>query len=435
MSRRTALRWLGWSALTLSEFVPTSCAKTARRPNVALIVADDLGVGDLGCYGAQEILTPHLDRLASRGGRFDQFYVDAPACTPSRAGLMTGRSHLRSLLPDRGLNGAEHTIAEMLAGAGYETALFGKWHLGVEPEMQPNAQGYGEFLGHLVGAIDNYSYEFQWGEGPAYPAVMHNDQPWSGSGSYWPDVVTQRAQAFMAAHRERPFFLTVCFNLPHYPLQPGPESIPGDNASARQRYGAMVASLDHRVGELMSTLHQLNLENDTIVLFLSDHGHSAELRSGGGGSSGGLRGHKFTLWEGGIRSPLLISWPGAIPSQQIVNVPTSALDILPTIADLTKIPPAPALDGQSLVALLRDRGDFAARALHWGYKGEWAVRKGDWKLIVGETPFLIDLSRDPFEQVNRASREPKRVEQLQQLHDSWLKRLGRDPVAGQTIGN
>ncbi|MBN8603160.1 MAG: sulfatase-like hydrolase/transferase [Planctomycetes bacterium] len=417
-----------------------------------VILADDLGAEDLGCYGAKDLHTPNVDALAARGVRFSQFYSAAPVCSPSRAGLLTGRWPVRAGVPTNcasqaGTTGAlppsEVTMAEMFRSAGYATAHIGKWHVGYTPETLPQKQGFDQSFGHMGGCIDNYSHFFYW-SGPNVHDLWRNGTEVFHDGEYFPDLMAKEAIEFMHKHRERPFFMYYALNTPHYPYQGEAKWLEyfKDLPHPRRLYAAFLASQDERLGQLFSTVDQLGLREQTIIVFQSDNGHSTEERAHyGGGSSGSYRGAKFSLFEGGIRLPAIISWPGQISAGETRNQMAHACDWFPTLAQLTGVKlPDVKLDGRSLVEMLKDRNaesPHAKHPLHWqvgvGQNAEWAVRHGAWKLIGRTTDstdgrkaipierFLVNLDIDPSEKSNLANENPEVVERLQKLHADYLQ--------------
>lgn len=421
---------------------------SATQPNVIVILADDQGSVDLGCYGAADLYTPHLDALAARGVRFTQFYAGAPVCSPSRACLLTGRYPVRAGVPgncasQRGGPGAlppaEVTLAELFKTAGYATAQIGKWHLGYTPDTIPNAQGFDHTFGHMGGCIDNYSHFFFW-DGPNIHDLHRNSVEVFCDGQYFPDLMVQEAARFMEAHRNHPFLLYYALNTPHYPYQGDAKWLQHFQhlPSPRRLYAAFVSAQDERLGRLVGVLDALALRERTIIVFQSDNGHSTEERAHfGGGSAGPYRGAKFSLFEGGIRVPAIISWPGTLPQQAVRDQTAHAADWLPTLAELCGIRlPSIRLDGRSLAAVLRDpqaSSPHDGSALHWqvgqGPDADWAVRDGDWKLIgrtrdtsrpPGEdnrvSMFLANLRDDPGESTNVADQHADIVARLTEQH-------------------
>lgn len=437
--------------LALLAFCCGQLTAAERKPNVIVIMADDQGSADLGCYGAKDLHTPHTDALAASGVRFTQFYSAAPVCSPSRAGLLTGRWPVRAGVPSncasqKGAKGAlppeEVTMAEMFKAAGYATAHIGKWHVGYTPETMPLAQGFDHSFGHMGGCIDNYSHFFYW-SGPNLHDLWRNGTEVFHDGQYFPDLMAQEAAQFIEANRERPFFIYYALNTPHYPYQGDAKwlehfkSLP----EPRRLYAAFLAAQDERLGKLFAKLEALGLRENSIIAFQCDNGHSTEERAHfGGGSAGAYRGAKFSLLEGGIRLPAMISWPARLPKGEVRDQVAHACDWLPTLAELTgmKLPKA-RLDGRSLAAVLRDAkapSPHENHPLHWqvgaGSNADWAVREGDWKLIGntrdttdGQQPvklirYLVNLQSDPGETTNLADKHPDIAERLQKLHDRHL---------------
>jgi arylsulfatase A len=424
----------------------------AEQPNVIVILADDQGSVDLGCYGASDLHTPHVDALAMRGVRFTQFYSAAPVCSPSRAGLLTGRWPVRAGVPSncasqQGAKGAlppeEVTMAEMFQAAGYATAHIGKWHIGYTPETMPRAQGFNHSFGHMGGCIDNFSHFFYW-SGPNIHDLWRNGEEVFHDGNFFPDLMAQEAGAFMEQHRERPFFIYYALNTPHYPYQGDTKWLEHfkNLPYPRRLYAAFIAAQDERLGALFGKVDALGLRERTIIIFQSDNGHSTEERAHfGGGSAGPYRGAKFSLLEGGIRLPAIISWPGTLPTNEVRDQVGHACDWLPTLADLTGVDgPGVHLDGRSLAPLIRNSNlpsPHAEHSLHWqvgnGPNSDWAVREGDWKLIGntrdttdGHQPtpvqmFLANISSDGGETVNLAGEYPEVVARLRQLHEHYLE--------------
>ena len=421
--------------------VAPSLAQSVRPPNVLLILSDDQGTLDLNIYRSNDLYTPNIDALARRGTRFTQFYVAAPVCSPSRAALLTGRVPQRAGVPGNvgltavGLPPEQITIAEMLKQAGYRTGIIGKWHLGHVIKDGPLDQGFEYFFGHKRGCIDNYSHFFYW-NGPNEHDLWRNQHEVYEDGSHFSDLMVRETKEFLANNREQPFFLYLPFNIPHYPLQ-GKEkwrNLYKDRPSPRRHYAALVSTLDEQVGAVLSTLDDYGLRENTLVIFLSDHGHSTEERAMfGGGNAGPYRGAKFSLLEGGIRVPAVISLPGVIPENAVRDQMAVSVDFLPTIAELTDAKlPAYKIDGASLMPVIRSaEAPSPHRVFHWQQRDQWAVREGDWKLVVNgldtdgsplegaEKIFLSDLSKDATERVNLAATHPEIVERLMEMHEGF----------------
>jgi arylsulfatase A len=452
ISRRDFMKTCGLSVLALTGMGNLIHAKqSARRPNVILIFSDDQGTIDVNCFGADDLYTPNLDALAGRGVRFTQFYVNAAICSPSRAALMTGRYPQRAELVrnaggQSGMPAHQVTIAEMLKENGYRTGIFGKWHLGEVPELSPNAQGFDEFVGHKVGCIDNYSHFFYW-SGPNRHDLWRDEEEYWEDGKYFPDMVVREAHRFMEENRNNPFFLYLPFNLPHYPLQGEAEFREKykDVEKPRSLYAAFVSTLDEKIGQVIDKVDELGIREDTIIIFLSDHGHSVEVRTfSGGGNSGPFRGHKFTFWEGGIRVPCIISWPGHIPEGEVRGQMAIAMDLMPTISHYCDVGlPDHKIDGENIATAIGSASALSPhKVLHWEVpigksgKSQWAIREGNWKLVVNgpateyqereipaEEIFLSNLAKDPGETINLAKDYPEVVKELTASHNEWAEEV------------
>jgi arylsulfatase A len=446
-SRRDFLKLLGLAAGSLIiPQVVYGKRQTARKPNVLLIFTDDQGSIDVNCYGAKDLYTENLDRLATEGTRFTQFYVGAPVCSPSRAALMTGRYPQRAGVPGNVSSQAGHagmpteqvTIAEMMKVAGYATGHVGKWHLGYTPATMPNGQGYDYSFGHMGGCIDNYSHFFYW-QGPNRHDLWRNGQEVWRDGEFFGNLMVDECKKFIDVHKNGPFFLYWAINMPHYPLQ-GKEKWRKKYEhldAPRKMYAAFVSTMDEMVGEVVRHLDESGLRENTLIIWLSDHGHSVEQRTfGGGGNSGDYRGHKFTLWEGGIRIPCIVSWPGHIPKNAVRKQIAVSIDWMPTIAEYcgAKLPDV-NIDGMSIKSII-DSADAPTphKVIHWETGKHWAVRKGDWKLVHNgpateykgrKIPqvenFLSNMVEDVTETKNLAEAHPQIVERLIGLHEQWLK--------------
>lgn len=429
------------SAASMCARADDSGSAQAARPNVIVILTDDQGTADLHIAGASDIDTPHLDALARRGVRFTQFYAAAPLCSPSRAGLMTGRYPQRAGMPSNapseegkpGMPVREVTIAEMLKAAGYATGHVGKWHLGYSPETMPMGQGFDTSFGHMGGCIDNYSHFFYWA-GPNRHDLHEDGREVQAPGRFFGDLMVEEGISFLRHNRGRPFFLYFAINEPHYPYQGDPKWLKryAGLKYPRNLYAAFLSTMDERIGRLTAELDALRLREQTIVIVQSDHGHSTEERAHfGGGSAGIYRGAKFSLFEGGIRVPAIVSWPGHLPEGQVRDQVGHGCDWLPTIAELCGAPlPGVHLDGKSLAAVIRSADAPAPHDwLHWQLDRSWAVRSGDWKLLhdpvdttrraPGERiagDFLVNLRDDPSETTNLAARHSEIVTRLTRLH-------------------
>jgi arylsulfatase A-like enzyme len=417
-----------------------------QKPNVIVIFTDDQGTIDANCFGAKDLVTPGIDGLANRGVRFTQFYAAAPVCSPSRAGILTGRYPVRAGVPGNvssrhgvaGMPPAQVTMAETFRAAGYATAHIGKWHLGYTPETMPNAQGFDHSFGHMGGCIDNYSHFFYW-NGPNRHDLWRNGREVHNAGQFFPDLMVDEAAQFIEKHRERPFFMYFAMNVPHYPYQGEAHWLEyyRELDYPRNLYAAFVSTLDARIARLVKTVDRLGLRERTIIVFQSDHGHSCEERAHlGGGSAGPYRGAKFSLFEGGIRVPAIISWPGQIPAGEVRDHVAHSCDWLPTVAALSGIELSePDIDGEDLTSVIKSSSNPSPHhVLHWTIGGSWAVREGNWKLIgnprdtsnkapltADDNLFLVNLAEDRSELENLAARQPEKVAELLDKHRQWEK--------------
>jgi len=430
-----------------------------KRPNVVIFFTDDQGMLDAGCYGSSDLYTPHIDALAASGVRFTQAYSHT-VCCPARALLLTGRHPQRSGVNNwtqgdakaalgRNMDLAETTLAEALHDAGYRTALFGKWHLGAAPSHGPTRQGFDEFFGLRGGFIDNYNHHFLHGSG--FHDLYRGTQEVFKRGEYFPDLVVAEAVRFLKENASRPFFLYTAFNVPHYPEQADAkfdqryQHLP----MPRRSYAKIVSTTDDRMGRVLAALDELEIRDETIVIFMSDNGYSSEdcrIRvdnhtsglpkghnygaNGGGGNTGKWRGSKGTFFEGGIRVPAIISFPARLPRGAVRNQAITAADWYPTVLELCGVPlPKVKLDGQSLLPLIESaEAPSHHKVMYWQWANHWAVREGDWKLIVKgvgqkKSVFLGNLAGETPEAENLAAKNPEIVERLTELHEAWVQEV------------
>ena len=427
----------------------------AATPNFVIIFADDQGYGDLGCFGSEKIKTPNIDRMAKEGRRMTNFMVASPVCTPSRAALLTGcypkrvGLHKHVLFPQstKGLNPAEHTIADHLKGLGYATACFGKWHLGHHPETLPRQHGFDTYLGIP------YSNDMNHPDNKRKSRVASDDL-WRDPGSavsYWNTPLvenetivelpvdqrtitrryTDRAIEFIRENREKPFFVYLPHSMPHIPLY-----VPEDayDADPQNAYTCVIEHIDAEVGRLMDTIRDLDLSENTYVIYTSDNGPWLQFKNHGG-SAGPLRAGKGTTFEGGQRVPCVVWGPGRIPAGTQCDELMGTIDLLPSIAALTdsELPSDRKIDGMNLAHLLTgeageaSRDEFVYYTSHGILEG---LRQGKWKLLVKAPPqkkpsaklktdskrpqrMLFDLQADVGEQTNLADAHPERVAELE----------------------
>ncbi|MEI8106535.1 MAG: sulfatase-like hydrolase/transferase [Verrucomicrobiota bacterium] len=423
-------RWIflfSWLVLPLGALAepPEGVRAENQRPNVIVIVADDLGFGDIGMHGCKDIPTPEIDAMARRGVSASSGYVSAPLCSPSRAGLLTGRYQNRfghefnpgGKVPENfGLRVGEVTIADYFRGAGYSTALIGKWHLGWKPAFHPLERGFTEFFGFLGGARPYL---------PGKQVVRFNrGREMVEEREYLTDAFKREALDFISRKKESPFFLYLSFNAVHTPLQ---ATEAGENRflqiedRRRRTYAAMTSALDDAVGAVMSKLKMEGLEEKTLVFFISDNGGPIA----NGSSNGPLRGTKTTTWEGGIRVPWIMQWKGNIPSGKIFADPVIQLDILPTALAAAGIPlpVAAKVDGVNLLPYLRGERESAPHpALFWRFGKQTAVRKGDWNLVNADGSGgrrLFNLRDDIGQKKDLSGDRPEVVTELQLAWDEW----------------
>ena len=403
---------------------PSAGAATAATPNIILILADDLGFGDVGAYGATLINTPHLDQLAGEGTRLTNFYASANVCTPSRAGLMTGRYAIRDGLAHktitasdtRGLPAGITTVANVLQGRGYRTALIGKWHLGHQtPAQRPNAQGFDEFFGLLRPNDDPGQSMYVDENASGEPVEQHT----------LTRRFTEEAVGFIERNARQPFFLYLSHSAPHIPLVASAQFA---NTSQAGAYGDVVQELDWSVGELLDALQRNKLSDDTLVIFTSDNGPFPE------GSTGGLRGGKGTGWDGGYRVPFIARWPGHIAPRTTVTAMSMNIDLLPSFAALAgaSLSNSLQLDGHNILPLLTGGADVSPHQVLYFFNNERiaALRTQRWRLLLSDYPpwrdakpilfesrknlstLLFDMYSDPDERYDMSRDYPEAKQQL-----------------------
>lgn len=443
---RRFLPRVAWLLLGLASALPGSAA-AARPPHILVILADDMGWADLGQDGSQ-IDTPHLDRLAREGMKLTRFYASAPMCSPTRAALLTGRyphsvgvpelasQQQRNKVPILSLAHDAVTIPEALKPAGYRSIVVGKWHLGFTAADRPTRHGFDEFWGSLLGT-PNF-----WQPRETY----HNDTPIKVHGHYT-DVLTAKAVEYLRAHDPAagPLFLYLAYNAPHYPLEAPPELV----AKYRRRfpdrgyfatYAAMVEQLDTGVGQVLATLEERGLAGNTLVVFTSDNGPSAEPPSAGveGAefSNGPLREYKFSTHEGGLRVPFIARWPGRIAPGTVRDTPAVTMDLLPTFLAAAQIPPAASheIHGESFLPLLEGGAWSRKGAIHWETSLNAAVLAGEWKLVhqYWQPARLYRVAEDIGESNDLAARHPDKVAELLAMHETWKAKHYPNPIPRET---
>lgn len=440
MNRRDFLRRMGTVGMLAGLGLPAKGETApARPPNFVLILADDLGYGDVGCYGNTRYATPRIDQLAAEGARFTDFHSNGPVCSPTRAALMTGcyqqRCGIEGVVTaknhrDTGLPLSATTFAEALQPAGYATGLFGKWHLGYAERFNPVAQGFDCFRGYVSGNVDYHSHIDQEGY----------EDWWRGrelrpEEGYSTDLITEHAVRFIEARHEAPFCCYIAHEAPHYPYQgrddqadraPGrPGPVRGSREDRDQAYAEMVRAMDEGVGRVVDTLRRLGLAENTLVVFMSDNGACRE------GSNAPLRGYKASLWEGGHRVPAMAWWPGRIQPGRVIDGTAMTMDLFPTMTALagTGTSEPEQCDGVPLVPALLEGNPLPGRTLFWRFRNQAAVREGPWKLLVrrgkggSEALHLFNLAEDLGETHGLSEKAPDRVAALREKLRAWEREV------------
>ncbi|MCP4401656.1 MAG: sulfatase-like hydrolase/transferase [bacterium] len=427
-----------------------------QSPNFIVFLTDDQGYGDLSCMGATDFRTPHLDRLASEGTRFTDWYSNCPVCSPSRASLLTGRypgnAGVRSILAGHrtatGLPQHVPTLATALKNLDYQTYMAGKWHLGVADVSRPHNHGFDRWFGFLAGCIDYYSHIFYWDMNRAGPGInpVHdlwedNQELWQ-NGDYFTEVITDKTIEYLrqAKQVDKPFFLYVPYNAPHYPMHAPQKYMDrfSDLPWDRQVMAAMLSAMDDGVGAILADVERLGMAENTCTLFTSNNGPSRESRNWldgtldpyYGGKSCQFKGHKFSLYEGGVRVPGILHWPGRIPAGQTLREPCASMDIFPTFLTAAGADPSGyEIDGSNILPYVVEGKIPKERDICWEMDAQTAIRRGKWKLVLngqlveGAPPedaiHLSNLEDDPAEEVNLKDTFPEIVQELSQAALSW----------------
>lgn len=420
--------WLRYLLLAVSAFCVTQLPTIAAnsKPNILIFLADDLGYGELGCQGNPEIPTPNIDSIAKNGIRFTQGYVSGPYCSPTRAGLMTGRYQTRfghefnGAGAKFGLPTSEKTIADRLKALGYATCAIGKWHLGAETQFRPTKRGFDEFYGTLANSAFFKPRNF------VDSRSSDEVQPITDESFYTTDAYGERAIKWLEEHKNGPWFLYLPFNAQHAPLQAPQKYLdrfPNITNTNRQIFAAMMSAKDDAIGRVLKKLRDLGQEENTLIFYFADNGGPTRSTTS---TNGPLRGFKATTWEGGVRVPFMVQWKGKLPAGKVYEEPIIQLDILPTVMAAAggKIDSAWKVDGVNLLPHLtgKEKGR-PHETLYWRFGQQWAIRHGDWKLLVGNGgsggPELYNLKNDIGESKNLASEKPDKVKELQALWDKW----------------
>jgi arylsulfatase A-like enzyme len=415
-------------------------AAQAARPNIVVILTDDLGLADLGCYGSKEIRTPFIDRLSREGVRFTHAYSNAPVCSPTRAALMTGRYQHRlgieyvfygQRTAGKGLLASEASVAGLLRAAGYRTGMAGKWHLGAEDEFGPNVHGFEEFFGFRNSDHDYYTHRNMDGTADLY----ENNKPVQREG-YSTDLFGDWASRFVRRQQREPFFLYAAFNAPHWPFQPPgkPDDIRNQktwNDGTRADYIRMVESLDRNVGRILGAIEESGKASNTLVIFTNDNGGDRL------SDNGPAFHHKFTVWEGGIRVPLAMRWPGVLPPRSVCGQTAITMDLTATMLAAAGVAPRGdrPMDGIDLLPIASSRQKLRDRTLFWRHRNELrAVRQGDWKLVRDAGyDLLFEVQQDLGERNDLAVRMPEKVAELLKLLAGWEAEMAASKPPWQIV--
>jgi arylsulfatase A-like enzyme len=413
-------------------------ARAQDRPNVLFILADDLGYGDLSCYGRPDYDTPVLDRLAGQGTKLTSAYAAAPVCTPTRCAFLTGQypqrfevglqEPLTASSPPVGLPAGQPTIASRLRAAGYETALIGKWHLGWRPEYRPNRHGFDEFFGSLSGALDYFTHVAPDAGEDALPDLWENDRR-VAADAYLTDLFSDRAAEFVARERSKPFYLSLHYTAPHSPWE-GPADTavdhtdhgagPMTSGGSLGAYAAMMRSMDEGIGRVLAALRHARLERNTLVIFTSDNG--GERYS----FHWPFSFQKLYLFEGGIRVPAIVRWPGVVPAGAVTDQAATTMDWTTTIlaAAGAQVAAADALDGENLLPVLTGEREAYDRALFWRTRTRAAARIGRWKYVQeGSAEHLYDLAVDLGEKTDLKARETEVFASAKRRYSAWAEQM------------
>ena len=430
----------GVRATAIANSVQSSSSAKESRPNIIFILADDLGWGDLSCYGRPDYRTPNIDLLALQGTKFTDAYSASAVCTPTRCAYITGRYPARFKIgleeplvatnSKVGLEPNQQTIASLLKQSGYDTALIGKWHLGFRPEWGPNAHGFDEFFGILAGAGDYFLHK----NGLGQPDLYENLTPVDRNG-YLTDLLTERAVNYVKKPRSGPFFLSLHYTAPHWPWQgpkdvnpvsftdKAPEPVTMAAGGSLELYAQMMKSLDDGVGRVMQSIRAAGIDKNTLVIFTSDNG--GERFS----YLWPFSGQKGDLLEGGIRVPAIVRWPGVVSANRVTQQMAITMDWTTTILAAAKAD-ASALDGIDLLPILKGNSQLIDRTFFWRIYSQDAVREKNWKYVRnGEVRKLFDLSLDQHEQADFSHKRPEVLQQLMREFDRWNDQMLPRPPA------
>jgi arylsulfatase A-like enzyme len=407
-------------------------SRGAERPNVIFILADDLGYGDLSCYGRPDYETPALDGLAAQGLKFLDNYAAAPVCTPTRCAFITGRypqrlpvgleEPLGRASPEVGIPQAHPTIATRLRTAGYATALIGKWHLGWNPEFNPTRHGFDEFFGALSGALDYFTHVAPDAGGASAPDLWENETRVDAAGGYLTDLLTERAIEYVTRPRDKPFYLSLHYTAPHSPWE-GPDDSgvdhtdhgagPMTNGGSLGAFAKMMLSMDAGIARVLAALERVRIERNTLVIFTSDNG--GERYS----YNWPFSFEKLYLNEGGLRVPAIVRWPGVVPAGVVTEQAAITMDWTATILAAAGASVV-ELDGESLLPVLTNEREAYDRALFWRTRTRAAARIGRWKYVQeGAEDHLYDVSVDLGEKTDLKTREPAVFDEVKKHYAAW----------------
>ncbi len=422
-------------SIALSCLTSTGAAKErSEKPNIILIMADDMGYGDIGCYGIKSIKTPVLDKMAADGIKFTDYHSNGAVCTPTRASLLTGNYQQRAGLEgvinaqmDKriyGIADSEVTMAEIFQKSGYQTGIFGKWHLGYQPEFNPTHHGFNEFYGYVSGNVDYISHR----DGIGIYDWWHNTDTCYDKG-YVTDLITNQALKFIESNKNNPFLLYLPHEAPHFPYQgrndkadrmPGLNfEMSGSRPNKKQAYKEMVEIMDENIGRVLDKLKELNLDKNTFVFFCSDNGATSM------GNNGALNGFKSSLWEGGHRVPAIAWYPGKIKPGKMADDPVISMDVLPTLLSVAGISNKIRFDGADFSKLLFSEKEMKKRPLFWRFQNQWVVRMENWKYLkIKEKEYLFDLAKDRGETTNLKDKNPVMIKKFKTLLKDWEKEMG-----------
>ncbi len=419
----------------LRESIARIDGRQKRPPNIVVILSDDLGYADLGLYGSKSIPTPNIDALGQNGVRFSNAYVTAASCSPSRAGLLSGRYQQRFGFEfntagaaithrlHRGLDPAALTIAEVFQSAGYATGMFGKWHLGTQNHLHPQSRGFDEFYGFLAGA---HSFLPAKTQEPIHTTIMRGHKPLTEK-EYLTDAIARETVQFIQAKKDQPFFAYVPFNAVHTPIEATKkyqDRFPNETNKKQRDYNAMTSAMDDAVGSIVKAIDDSGLTENTVIVFLNDNGGPIYT---GVQSNSPLKLGKLFLFEGGIRVPMVIKWPGVATANSVIEGTTSALDIFPTLCGAAgiELPDSIELDGTDLAPFIKGNSKKSPHEqLFWSNGPNIAVRKGDWKLVKShENVWLFNLANDVGEKTNLATSHPRIIQELEKDYEQWRAKM------------